>query len=92
MLGDITPAAVADPDERWKLAYLLPRACVRADERAEQFQGTLSLFLAEPSDEQLQPLPRCHTFSLTTDATTCGACHSHRPASGVGPSFGVSGT
>ena len=70
MLGDITPAAVADPDERWKLAYLLPRACVRADERAEQFQGTLRLLLAEPADEQLQPLPRCHGTSLTVSAVT----------------------
>jgi hypothetical protein len=88
MLGDIAPAAVADPDERWKLTHLLARSCVRADERAEQFKGTLSLFLAEPSDKQLQPLPRCHTSSLTADATTCRACHSHRPAGGVGSSFG----
>ena len=62
MLGDVAPAAVADPDERRKLAYLLARSRIRADERAEQFQGALSLFLAEPADEQLQSLPRCHSL------------------------------
>jgi hypothetical protein len=48
------------------LAHLLARLRVGTDERAEQFQGTLCLFLAEPADEQLQLLPRCHTSSLTT--------------------------
>ena len=70
MLGDVAAPAVADPDERGKLAYLLARLPVRADERAEQFQGAFGLFLAEPADEQLQPLPRCHTLSLTADAAT----------------------
>ena len=65
MLGDVATPAVADPDERRKLAHLLARSRVCADERAEQFQGALGLFLAEPADEQLQPLPRCHTSSLT---------------------------
>jgi hypothetical protein len=54
MLGDITAPAVADPDERGKLAYPLVRPGTRADERAEQLQGTLSLFLAE-----LGPDPDC---------------------------------
>jgi hypothetical protein len=36
MLGDVAPPAVADPDERGKLAYLLARSRVCADERAEQ--------------------------------------------------------
>jgi hypothetical protein len=70
VLGDVAAPAVADPDERGKLAYLLARSRVRADERAEQFQGTLRLFLAEPPDEQLQPLPRCHASSLTATAVT----------------------
>ena len=48
MLRDVTAPAVADPDERGKVTYLLARLCVRADERAEQFQGALGLFLAEP--------------------------------------------
>jgi len=71
MLGDVTAPAVADPDERGKLAYLLAWLRVRADERAEQFQSALGLFLAEPADEQLQPLPRCHASSLTVSAVTC---------------------
>ena len=71
MLGDVTAPAVADPDEHGKLAHLLARLRVRADERAEQFQGALGLFLAEPADEQLQPLPRCHTGSLAARAVTC---------------------
>jgi hypothetical protein len=62
---------VADPDERGKLAYLLARLRVRAHERAEQLQGALGLFLAEPSDEYLQPLPRCHAPNLTASAVTC---------------------
>src|ERR1700722_5380334 len=70
MFGDVAPPAVADPDERGQLAYLLAWSCVGADERAEQFQGTLGLLLAEPADEQLQPLPRCHVPSLTANATT----------------------
>src|SRR6185437_10044776 len=65
--------AVADPDERGKLAYLLIRSRVRADERAEQFKGTPRLLLAELADEQLQPLPRCHAPSLTANAVTCRA-------------------
>jgi hypothetical protein len=68
MLGDVAPPAVADPDERRKLAYLLARSRVCADERAEQFQATLGLLLAESADEQLQPLPRCHAPSLTANA------------------------
>jgi hypothetical protein len=71
VLGDVAAPAVADPDERGKLPYLLARLRVRADERAKQFQGALGLFLAEPADEQLQPLPRCHTFSLTASAIDC---------------------
>ena len=58
MLGDVAAPAVADPDERGKLTYLLAWARIRADERAEQFQGALGLLLAEPADEQSQPLPR----------------------------------
>jgi hypothetical protein len=30
------------------------------------------LLLAELADEQLQPLPRCHVFSLTASAVTAG--------------------
>jgi hypothetical protein len=71
VLGDVAAPAVADPDERGKLAYLLARPRVRADKRAEQFQGTLRLLLAEPADEQLQPLPRCHMSSLTASAIIC---------------------
>jgi hypothetical protein len=82
MLGNIAAPAVADPDEHGKLAYLLTRSRVRADERAEQFQGTLSLFLAEPADEQLQPLPRCHVPSLTANAITYCAPHSGIPLTG----------
>jgi hypothetical protein len=78
MLGDVTPPAVADPDERGELAYLLTWPLIRADEGAEQLQGTLGLFLAEPADEQLQPLPSCHTVSVTAGATTCRASHSHQ--------------
>lgn len=78
MLGDVAAPAVADPDERGKLAYLLVWLCVRADERAEQFQGALGLFLAEPADEQLQPLPRCHASSLTVGAINCRAPQSVR--------------
>ena len=59
MLGDVAAPAVANADERGKLAYPLVRLRISADERAEQFQGTLGLLLAEPADEQLQPLPRC---------------------------------
>jgi hypothetical protein len=73
MLGDVAAPAVADPDERGKLAHLPARPRVSADERAEQFQGTLSLFLAEPADEQLQPLPRCHASSVIASAKTCRA-------------------
>ena len=73
MLGNVAPPAVADPDERRKLAYLLARLRVCADERAEQLQGTLGLLLTEPADEQLQPLPRCHTSSITAKAITCRA-------------------
>jgi hypothetical protein len=40
MLGNVAPPAVADPDERGKLTYLLARPRVCADERAEQLQGT----------------------------------------------------
>ena len=71
MLGDIAAPAVSDPDERGKLAYLLVRPRVRADERAEEFQGTLCLLLAELADEQLQPLPRCHVPSLTISTAHC---------------------
>jgi hypothetical protein len=71
MLGDITAPAVADPDERGKLTYILVRSRVRAYEWAEQFQGTLGLLLAELADEQLQPLPRCHASSLTGSTITC---------------------
>lgn len=78
MLRDVTPPAVADPDERRKLAHLLARSGIRPDERAEQLQGTLGLFLAEPADEQLQPLPRCHAHNLTATATGCGASHSQQ--------------
>jgi hypothetical protein len=59
MLGDVTAPTVSDPDERGKLAYLLARLRVRADERAEQFQSALGLFLAEPADD------------LTAGAVTC---------------------
>jgi len=70
MLGDVAPPTVADPDERGKLANLLARSRVRPDERAEQFEGALRLFLAETADEQLQSLPRCHTSSLTANTMT----------------------
>jgi hypothetical protein len=70
VLGDVAAPAVADPDERGKLAYLLARLRVRADERAEQLQGALGLLLAEPADEELLPLPRCHVHSLTARAVT----------------------
>jgi hypothetical protein len=66
--GDVAAAAVADPDERGKLADLLGWLLVRADERAEQLQSTFGLLLAEPADEQLQPLPRCHIPRLTASA------------------------
>jgi hypothetical protein len=36
VLGDVAAAAVADPDERRKLAYLLVWLLVCADERAQQ--------------------------------------------------------
>jgi hypothetical protein len=84
MLGDIAPPAVADPDERGKLAYLLAWSRVCADERAEQLQGALGLLLAEPADEQLQPLPRCHASSLTANAITCRALQSSGCAGGGG--------
>jgi hypothetical protein len=45
------------------------------------------LFLAEPADEQLQPLPRCHTSSLTASAISCRA-QSHQAAGGSGKEFG----
>ena len=67
MLGNVIAPAVADPDERGKLAYLLAWSRVCSDERAEQFQGALGLLLAEAADEQLQPLPRCHA-SRTANA------------------------
>lgn len=51
MLGDVAAPAVADPDERGELAYLLARLLVRADERAEQFQAALGLLFAEPANE-----------------------------------------
>jgi hypothetical protein len=73
MLRDVVSPAVTDPHERGKLAHLLARSRVCANEGAQQFQGTLSLFLAEPADEQLQPLPRCHTSRLTVSAKTCRA-------------------
>jgi len=62
MLGDVAAAAVADPGKSGKLAYLLVWLLVCAN---EQLQGSLGLFLVEFADEQLQPLPRCHEFSLT---------------------------
>lgn len=71
MLGDVAAPAVADPDERGKLAYLLVRPGIRADERAEEFQGTLCLLLAELADEQLQPFPCRHVSSLTASAAHC---------------------
>lgn len=58
MLGDVAAAAVADPGKCGKLAYLLVWLLVCANERAEQLQRSLGLFLAEFADEQLQPLPR----------------------------------
>jgi hypothetical protein len=70
MLGDVAPAAVTDPGE-WKLAHPLVRSRIRAEERAEQLQGPLSLFLAESADQQLQPLSRCHEPRLTTSAISC---------------------
>ncbi len=73
MLGDVAAPAVADPDERGQLAYLLVRLRIGADERAKEFQGTLCLLLAESSDEQLQPLPRCYVPSLTASAVTLPA-------------------
>ena len=36
LLGDVAAAAVPDPDERRKLAYLLVWLLVCADERAQQ--------------------------------------------------------
>jgi len=36
MLGDVAPPAVADPDERGKLARLPIGARIRANERAQQ--------------------------------------------------------
>lgn len=64
MLGDIAPSAIAYPDESWKLTHLLIWPFVGADEGAEQLQGTGSLILAEPADEQLQSLPSRHEGSL----------------------------
>ena len=84
VLGDVAPPAVADPDERGKLAYLLAWSRVCADERAEQLQGALGLLLAEPADEQLQPLPRCHASRLTANAITCRALQSSGCAGGGG--------
>jgi hypothetical protein len=84
VLGNVAAPAVADPDERGKLAYLLGWSRVCADERAEQLQGTLGLLLAEPADEQLQPLPRCHRSSLTASAITCCALNSSGCAGGGG--------
>jgi hypothetical protein len=72
MLGDVAPLAVTYPGEG-KLAHLLVRSRIRADERAEQLQGPLSLFLAESADEQLQPVSRCHKPRLTISAITCRA-------------------
>ena len=72
MLGDVTPPAVTDPGER-KLAHPLVRSRICADEQAEQFQGPLSLFLAESDDEQLQPLSRCHKPRPTISVITCRA-------------------
>jgi len=65
MLGDVAAAAGADPDKCGKLAYLLVWLLVCPNERAEQLQGSLGLFLAEFADEQLHLLPRCHKSSLT---------------------------
>jgi hypothetical protein len=72
VLGDVAAAAVADSDKRRKLAYLRVWLLVCADQRAEQLQGALCLFLAEIADKQLQPLPRCHVSSLTASAVTAG--------------------
>jgi hypothetical protein len=58
----------AESDECGKPADLLARPRIRADERAEQFYGTLGLPLAESADEQLQPLPRCHVITATANA------------------------
>jgi len=44
-------------DEGRKLTYLLARSRIGADERASQFQGAHSLFLAESVDQQLQSTP-----------------------------------
>ena len=73
----------ADPDERRKLAYLLARSCFGADERAEQFQGMRSLFLAESADEQLQSLPYCHAPGLPSrlGARPCRTAACQRPSS-----------
>ncbi len=71
MFGDVAAPAVANPGEHGKLAYPLVRLSVCADERAEQFQGALSLFLAQSAYEHLQPLPRCHPSSLTASTVTC---------------------
>jgi hypothetical protein len=71
MLGDVAPPAVADSDERGKLAYLLAGSRIRADERAKQFQCALGLFLTQPTDEQLQSLPCRHTPSVSVGKATC---------------------
>lgn len=58
-------------------AHLLAGARIGSDERTEQFQGALGLFLAEPTDEQLQLLPCRHAPSATVSVTTCPS-QSHR--------------
>jgi hypothetical protein len=80
MLGDVVAPAVADPDERGKLAYLLAWSRVCADERTEQFQGTLGLLLAEPADEQLpaavqsQDPPAASSAGPGPGTPTCTDC------------------
>ena len=56
-------------DRGGKLAYLLVGPRIRTNDRAKQLQCTRSLLLAEPTNEQLQPLPCRHTPRLTTSVS-----------------------
>jgi hypothetical protein len=66
-------AAGPTVDKGGKLAYLLvgPRICT--NDRAKQLQCTRSLLLAEPTNEQMQPLSCRHTPGLTISVSgwTC---------------------
>lgn len=60
MLGDVTPAAVADPDEGGQGTGPSAGGTVLR-QRLRQAECTRSLFFAEVGDQLLKALLRCHT-------------------------------